>query len=98
MDWWLDDPGQTNSFSVELSWDGGVSWTAALSDGIETTSEHTAILGGTADTWGRAWSVLEIGDVNFRVRVSTDCSGAPGQCAKRDYFLDWLAVRATYGP
>ena len=95
VDWWLDGAGGDNSLGVELSWDGGASWTALKIDATETTSEHTAILGGTADTWGRIWAVGELSNANFRLRVSCYCSGG-AECDSRDYYLDWVAVNVFY--
>jgi hypothetical protein len=93
LDWWLDDTLGTNSMDVELSWDGGMSWTTAKTDTQETTSEHTVVLGGPADTWGRSWSTAELGDVNFRVRLTSDSTSA-----FRDFYLDWVPVRVYYAP
>jgi hypothetical protein len=50
LDWWLLNTDGDNSIDVELSWDSGNSWTAARTDSLETASEHTTILGGSADT------------------------------------------------
>jgi hypothetical protein len=97
LDWWLGGAGGTNSMSVELSWDGGTSWTAPKTDWEESTSEHTAVLGGVADAWGRIWTVDELSDANFRVRVTCNCSGG-SECENRDYFLDWVAVSVYYTP
>ena len=91
LDWWLDDTLGTNSMSVELSWDGGASWTSAKTDSIETTTEHTATLGGSADTWGRTWAVSELSDANFRVRLTTSSTDG-----NRDFFLDWVPVKVYY--
>ena len=96
LDWWLDEDKQINSMDVELSWNGGASWTAAKTDPVETTTEHTAILGSASDTWGRTWTLAELNDANFRVRVTSLCTVGPGQCDIRDYFLDWVAVQVTY--
>ena len=93
LDWWLDSTWDWNSMSVELSWDGGTSWTAAKTDSTETDTEHTAILGGSADTWGHPWSLAELSDANFRVRVISNS----GQWS-RDFFLDWVPVKVYYGP
>ena len=93
LDWWLDSTLTTNSLSAELSWNGGTSWTAAKTDATETTAEHTAILGSAADGWGRAWTPAELGNANLRLRLTAN-SGGP----LRDTFLDWAAVRVTYGP
>ena len=35
-----------SSMSVELSWDGGSTWTAAYTDTAESRTEHTGVLGG----------------------------------------------------
>ena len=93
LDWWLDDTIGTNSMDVELSWDGGTSWTAAKTDTQETTSEHSVVLGGPADTWGRSWSVAELSDVNFRLRATSNSTSD-----FRDFYLDWVSVRVYYAP
>jgi CubicO group peptidase (beta-lactamase class C family) len=91
-DWWLDSSIGTSFLRVELSWDGGTTWTAQKLDTQETTVEHTGILGGPADLWGRVWTEAELSNANFRVRVVSS-SNAAG----RDFFLDWIAVRVHYG-
>jgi hypothetical protein len=96
LDWWLSTTLDTNSMSVELSWDGGTSWTTAKTDTQETTSEHSVVLGGSADTWGRSWTVSELSDANFRARITSNCSGS--FCSWRDSYLDWVPVRVYYGP
>lgn len=75
LDWWLTDITGDSKMDVELSWDGGTHWTAAKTDATQTLAEHTAIPGGPADTWGRAWTATELNNTNFRVRVTatTDC-------------------------
>ncbi len=78
---------------VELSWDGGTTWTAAKTDSQETTTEHTVILGGSVDGWGRTWSVGEVSDANFRVRLTSNSSSS-----QRDFFLDWVPVKVHYTP
>ena len=92
LDWWLDATGGNNSMDVELSWDGGSSWTAAKTDSVESTTEHTSILGGSSDDWGRTWSASEFNDSNFRVRVT------PNGVGGRNFFLDWVPVRVHFGP
>ena len=76
--------------SVELSWNAGSSWTAAKTDSVETTTEHTATLGGSTDTWGRSWTVSETGDANFRVRVTVNTTD------DGTHFLDWIPVKVYY--
>ncbi len=98
LDWWLDAVNGNNKILVDLSWDGGTSWTTAQTDSQEPLSETTVILGAPADTWGRAWTIAELSDANFRVRVSTTCAGSAGNCNPRDYFLDWIPVKVYYNP
>ncbi len=93
LDWWLDSTYGANSMSIELSWDGGASWTAAETDSTETTSEHTATLGSSTDTWGRSWTAGELGDDYFRVRVTSNSDDG-----LRDFYLDWVPVMVYYGP
>lgn len=93
LDWWVDRAMGTNSLDVELSWNGGASWTPSKSDGSATASEHTGVLGSASDGWGRAWTAAEASDASFRVRLT-----ASSTVARRDFFLDWAAVRVTYGP
>jgi hypothetical protein len=97
VDWWLDGVGGDNSLGVQLSSDGGASWPALKIDATETTSEHTVTLGGAADTWGRIWTVGELSNANFRVRLTCNCSGG-AECESRDYYLDWVAVNVFYTP
>ena len=79
---------------VELSWDGGVSWTTAQTTPTLTTSEVTYVLGSSLDTWGRTWSATaELTNPNFRVRV-TDVASDPTQRFK----VDWIPVQVTYTP
>jgi len=93
LDWRLDRTLGTSSMSVELSGDAGGTFTAAKTDGQETTQEHTAILGASTDTWGRAWTASQLGNANFRVRVTSNSTSG-----LRDFFLDWVPVRVTWGP
>ncbi|HET9905451.1 MAG TPA: hypothetical protein VFQ23_02385, partial [Anaerolineales bacterium] len=78
---------------VEISWNGGTSWTAVKSTPNLSSTQATYILGGAADTWGRTWSTGDFSSGNFRIRV-IDVSNN----ANRDFFLDYLAVRVTYLP
>jgi hypothetical protein len=93
LDWRLDSTDGTNSVSVELSRDGGTSWTAAKTDTEETTSEHTATLGSPTDTWGRSWTAEDLSDANFLVRLTSNSSDS-----LRDFYLDWAPVKVHYGP
>jgi hypothetical protein len=76
---------------IQLSWDGGVTWTAVQSTGTLGSAETTTILGGAADTWGRLWTPGDFSNANFRVRV-INVSSDP----LRDFGLDWIAVRVYF--
>ncbi len=93
LDWYLDSRSGTNRMHVELSWDGGLSWTTAKKDSTETTTEHTTVLGGPTDTWGRSWSTSDFSDDNFRVRLR-----CYSQYKTRDFYLDWVPVKVYYTP
>lgn len=91
-DWWLDSTQNTSSVAIELSWNGGVSWTAAKTESTETTTDtNSKIVGASNDTWGRAWSAADFSNTNFRVRITSNSNSF-----SRDFFLDWLPVRITY--
>jgi hypothetical protein len=68
------DTGEAVNASVELSWNGGSSWTTAQTDSSEPLDKTTIIFGGPTDTWDHTWSADELSNANFRVRVtfSTD--------------------------
>ncbi|TAK37318.1 MAG: hypothetical protein EPO30_10860 [Lysobacteraceae bacterium] len=89
----VDNTTGTPKMCVELSWDGGVTWTAAKKTPRLAKAEKTYLLGGSADTWGRAWTPTEIGDGSFRVRL-TDIAGNTA----RDFYLDWVVVKVYYQP
>ena len=92
LDWWLNSLGGSNSMDVELSWDAGSSWTAAKTDTVESTTQHTTILGSPTDTWGRTWTASDFSNSNFRLRLTTNGVGG------RSYFLDWVPVKVYYAP
>jgi len=76
---------------VQLSWDGGVTWTTPKSTSTLTTNEATYILGGATDTWERTWSNTNFTNSNFRVRVIDVASNI-----SRDFSLDWVGVKVHY--
>jgi hypothetical protein len=78
-------------FCVQLSWNGGASWTAGKTTGNLTTALTTYTLGTSADTWGRAWTAAELGAVNFRVRIVDLASSI-----NRTFYLDAVGVSVTY--
>lgn len=88
-----DSNGNSPKICVQISWDGGVSWTAVKNTPTISTTQTTYILGGQADTWGRTWATSDFTNANFRIRV-IDVAGH----ANRDFFLDYIAVNVTYLP
>jgi hypothetical protein len=88
----VNNNGGTSNICLQLSWDGGTSWTTAKSVTISGAAEATYIQGGTADTWGRTWSPADFSNATFRVRVIDATSQN-----NKDYRLDYLAVRVSYG-
>ena len=80
-------------FCVELSSNGGASWTTALSSGTLSTNETTYIVGGVTNTWGRSWTNTDFNDANFRLRLVMVASNT-----SRDFSLDWVGVQVRYTP
>lgn len=78
---------------VELSWDGGVTWTAARVTPLLTTGLVSYILGSSADGWGHAWTPAEVADSSLVVRLTDIASKTD-----RNFSLDWVAVEITYTP
>jgi hypothetical protein len=76
---------------IQLSWDGGNTWTAAKSTTTLNTTKATYTLGGPADTWNRSWSNANINNANFRLRIIDVASNT-----SRRFSLDWAAVKVYY--
>jgi hypothetical protein len=89
----MNNNGGTNNLCVELSWNGGASWTAAKTYDMAISTITTYNLGSASDNWGRTWSGSDFSNANFRVRV-TDASSQPN----KTYLLEYLAVQVTYTP
>lgn len=94
LDWWLQTTNNTNRIKVELSWNGGTSWTAPKYATTESTGEIMDIVGGVNDLWGRSWTLSQFNNANFRVRLTADCTGTT--CNSQDWNLDWVAVKLYY--
>jgi len=47
--------------------------------------------GLSTDKWGRTWTIGELSNANFRVRITDVASNTA-----RDFSLDWVAVRVSY--
>ena len=92
LDWFLSATSGSNSMDVELSWDGGTTWTDAMTDDVESTAQHTTILGGSSEDWGHSWDESDLSDANLRVRVT--CDAASGNTCE----LDWIPIKVYYTP
>jgi chitodextrinase len=91
----VDNAANAPNICVQLSWNGGSTWTAAKRTANLTTTEATYVLGGVADLWGRtAWTAADLSNPNFRVRLINVASSSGANT--RDFSLDWVAVRVTY--
>ena len=88
-----DATGGSPKICVQISWNGGTTWTTAKSTTTLNTTEATYPLGSTSDTWGRTWTSSNFNNANFRLRV-IDVASNMG----RDFFLDYVAVNVTYQP
>lgn len=86
-----DSTSGSPKFCVQLSWDGGITWTSAKSTARLTTAEATYLLGGAGDTWGHTWTANQLGNTTFLVRVIDVATSTA-----RDFSLDWVAVQVTY--
>lgn len=91
LDGYADNAGRSPRFCVQLSWNGGGSWTSPQQTPVLTTSEQTYILGGVNDLWGRgAWIPSELSKSNFQLRIVSVANST-----SRDFFLDTVGVRLT---
>lgn len=57
------------SVGLELSGDGGTTYTTTSYSG-STTSVSSVILGGPTDLWGKTWTSASLAPSNFRIRVT----------------------------
>jgi hypothetical protein len=89
----VDSTSGSPKLCLQLSWNGGATWTAPKSTPMLKTSAGTYVLGNAADLWGRTWAVGDISNTSLRVRVTSVASST-----SRDFSLDWVAVRVTYQP
>jgi hypothetical protein len=76
---------------IQISWDGGATWTTAKSTPTLAATEATYVLGSPSDLWGRSWSTANFSNTSFRIRVTDVASDTA-----RDFYLDYIAVNVTY--
>jgi Flp pilus assembly protein TadG len=83
---------------VELSWDGGTSWSTQADTGPLTGSNASYTLGSSSSTaaWGgHNWVRNDFSDTNFRLRMIWHEGNA--QCAAtRDVRVDFVEVRVDW--
>jgi hypothetical protein len=89
----MNNANGTTNVCAQVSWDAGATWTSMKTVALTTTAEATFVFGGTADTWGRTWTVAQLSAASFRVRLID----ASTQRNKR-FDLDYVAVSVTYTP
>jgi type II secretory pathway pseudopilin PulG len=81
----------TPKICVQLSWDGGTTWTTAKTGNNLTTSSATYVYGGATDNWGRTWTDTNFSNANFRVRIIDIASNTTTK-----FSLDWVGVKVYY--
>ena len=81
----------TGYICIQLSWDGGVTWTAPKQTLNLGPSPTVYTLGAAADAWGRTWTAPEFGNSTFRVRVIDVANGASSR-----FRLDWVGAQVHY--
>ncbi len=77
-------------FCVQLSGDGGATWTAGKSTASLGTTLATYHLGSVSDTWARTWTADQLSSTNFRVRI-IDLANS----TSRTFSLDAIGVSIT---
>ncbi|HEY7024968.1 MAG TPA: pilus assembly protein TadG-related protein [Candidatus Limnocylindrales bacterium] len=84
---------------VEISWNGGTSWsTAQNTSALNTTTTTDKTVGSNSSTssWGsHSWAYSDFSNSNFRVRL-TWTNGTSTCGTSRQVNLDQLLVRVTY--
>ena len=90
----VDSTAGTPKVCVQLSWNGGTSWSTAQSVSLTATGITTYTLGGATNLWGHApWTLGQLDASMFRVRITDVASST-----SRDFGLDYLGVQVSYTP
>jgi PKD repeat protein len=88
------DPTTAAQIKVEVSWGGGATGTiSGTRTQVITGTATTYTIGGAADTWGHSWTVSELSNANFRVRIFAETTPTTAGHFAR---LDWLPVTVYY--
>jgi hypothetical protein len=75
---------------VQLSWDGGTTWTAGKTTGTLSTTNTSYVLGTPSDTWGHTWTAAQLSSANLKVRI-IDLANSTA----RTFSLDAVQVTVT---
>jgi hypothetical protein len=79
---------------IFLSWDAGTTYTSRkdfFTASNPGSSFVDQIVGGSTDTWGRTWTVAELNNTNFQVRLSGAADPFP-----QEYQCDFIKARVYY--
>jgi len=91
LDAFASSTAGTPKICVQLSWNGGTTWTTLKQSANLTTAMATYTLGSATDAWGRTWSVNDFTNANFQVRLVNMAGNT-----STTFNLDWAAVRVSY--
>ncbi|MCE9613084.1 MAG: hypothetical protein K8T26_02335 [Lentisphaerae bacterium] len=88
---WAGNNAKLCQLGVELSSDGGISYTlTGNNDTRQSTADASSTFGNATYTWGRSqWAATDFTDTVFRVRLEAMQTKSPLD-------VDWLAVRIHY--
>jgi PKD repeat protein len=88
-----DPPVTGGQIKVELSWGASAAGTiTGTRTQVLTDTATIYTIGGAADTWGHTWTVDELSNANFVVRVFAETTPTTnGFC-----YLDWIPVTVYY--
>ena len=94
LDWWLDSTSATSSIRVDLSWDGGTSWTTYQSASTEGTTDGnpTDTVGGADEHVGTDMEPIRV----LRRQLPCALSNCQTNSTSRDFRIDWVPVQVTY--
>ena len=85
--------GGTYGACVQLSWDGGTTWTTHQPITFSTNAMTTYTWGGATDTWGRTWTPGQLDTGSFRVRLIDAAT-----VTNKTFSLDWIGASVNYTP
>jgi len=83
-------------YQASLSWDGGTSYTSTKDSSLWGTSDSDTYFetGGSSDEWGHTWTVSQMGNTYFRLKLTPIGGGMTG-CV---VYFDHVRVKVEYTP